>query len=86
MRNGNPEKYSIISWIIIGIGGLLAVIGAMTAQEYKVNFWLWMGAIVIVGGIVYHLVTVRCPYCGHSLAGYLPLPKVCPACHREFEE
>lgn len=86
MRKRNPEKNSIISWIIIGIGTLFAMIGAMTTQEYRVNLWLLIGALVIVGGILYHLVMVRCPYCGHSLAGYRPLPKDCPECHKTFED
>lgn len=84
MRKSTPKKNSIISWIIIGIGSLLAIIGAMITQEYKVNLWLTIGFLVIVAGIIYHLVMVRCPYCGHSLAGYRPLPKDCPKCHKMF--
>lgn len=86
MKERTPERHSIISWIILGIGTLLAIIGAMTTQEYRVNIWLLAGAIVIVAGIVYHLVWVRCPHCGHSLAGYRPLPKACPKCHEMFED
>ena len=86
MKKRTPEKNSIISWIIIGIGTLLAVIGAMTTQEYKVNLFLAIGFIVIISGIIYHLLMVRCPYCGHSLAGYRPLPKNCPECHKTFED
>ena len=86
MKHRNPEKNLINSWIIIGIGALLVVIGAMTSQEYKMNLCLVVGFLVIVGGIIYHLVMVRCPYCDHSLAGYRPLPKECPKCHKTFEE
>ena len=77
MKNESPKKNSIISWIVLGIGALLAVIGAMTTQEYKVNVLLIIGGLIIVIGIVYHLLLVRCPYCGHSLAGYRPLPDEC---------
>ena len=85
MRNESPEKHCSISWIILGIGALLAVIGAMTTQEYRINLLFIIGGIIVVGGIVYHLRMVRCPYCGHSLAGYRPIPKECPECHKEFE-
>lgn len=71
---------------MLGIGALLAVIGAMTVQEYRVNLCLSIGALVIVGGIAYHLVMVRCPYCDHSLVGYQPIPKKCPKCHKPFEK
>ena len=85
MKNESPKKNSIISWIILGIGALLAVIGALTTQEYRINLCLIIGGLIVVAGIVYHLVWVRCPYCGHSLAGYRPLPDQCPKCHNTFD-
>lgn len=85
VKNGSPEKNSIISRFILVIGALLAVIGAMAAQEYRINLLVITGGAIVVVGIVYHLVMVRCPYCGHSLAGYRPLPDQCPECHKTFE-
>ena len=70
MKNNSPQKQAAISWIILMIGILLAVIGAMTAKEYRVNLCLLIGAMVVVGGIVYHLTMMKCPYCGCSLVGY----------------
>lgn len=64
---------------------IFATIGAVTAQDYKLNLWLWIGFLTIIAGIVYHLVMVKCPYCGHSLVGYRPFPKECPKCHKKFE-
>ena len=74
MKNNSPQKQAAISWIILMIGILLAVIGAMTAKEYRVNLCLLIGAMVVVGGIVYHLTMMKCPYCGCSLVGYRPIP------------
>ena len=85
MKNNNPKNNSIISWIILGTGALFAVIGAMTTQEYKVNLLLIIGGLIVVAGIVYHLLLVRCPYCGHSLAGYRSLLDECTKCHNAFE-
>lgn len=84
MKDSNPKKNAIVSWLILGMGASLAVISAMTTKEYRVNLCLLIGALVIVGGIVYHLIMVRCPYCGHSLAGYRPIPEKCPKCHKQF--
>ena len=84
MRNKSPEKNITVSWIILGIGALLAVIGAMMTQEDRVNLLLVIGGLIVVSGIAYHLIMVRCPYCGHSLAGYRPIPKECPKCHKHF--
>ena len=52
MKNNSPQKQAAISWIILMIGILLAVIGAMTAKEYRVNLCLLIGAMVVIGGIV----------------------------------
>ena len=68
MKKRNPKKNLVISWIVMGIGALLAMVGFL----------------VIVSGIVCHFVTVKCPYCGHSLSGYRPFPKECPKCHKKF--
>ena len=55
MKNNSPRKQAAISWIILMIGILLAVIGAMTVKEYRVSLCLLIGAMVTVGGIVYRL-------------------------------
>ncbi len=86
MRKQNPKRNAVISWIIMGIGALFAVIGAGTAGEYQLNGWLWMGFLTVIAGMGYHFARVRCPFCGHSLAGYRPIPKECPNCHRRLEE
>ena len=86
MRNNRPQKYAVISCLILVTGILLAGIGAMTTKEYRINLCLLIGAMVVIGGIVYHLIMVKCPYCGCSLVGYRPIPKECPKCHKKFEE
>ena len=85
MNIESPKRNSVISWILLGIGALFAVIGAITTREYKINLLFIIGGLIIAAGIVYHLVMVRCPYCGQSLAGYRPLPDECPKCHKTFE-
>ena len=64
MKKRNPKKNLVISWIVMGIGALLAVAGAVTAQGYRLNLWLLIGLLVIVSGIVCHFVTVWCRDCG----------------------
>ncbi len=79
MKNNSPQKHAFISCLILVTGILLVVIGAMTTKEYKINLCLLIGAIVVIGGIVYHLpVMLKCPYCGCSLVGYRPI-----SCHPE---
>ena len=47
MKNNSPQKQAAISWIILMIGILLAVIGAMMAKEYRVNLCLLIGAMAV---------------------------------------
>ena len=61
MKIDSPQKNSTISWIIMGIGVLIAVLGAMTTQEYRINLLLIIGGLIVAAGIVYHLAMVRCP-------------------------
>ena len=83
--NNSPRKHAGISWFILGTGILLAVIGAMTAKVYKVNPCLLIGALVIIGGIAYHLVMDMFSEQSYSLVGYRPMPEECPKCHKKFE-
>ena len=85
MNIENPKSNSIFSWIMTGIGALLALIGALTMEEHQINLLLVIGGFIVVTGLVYHLLMVRCTRCGHLLAGYNPLPDECPRCHHTFE-
>ena len=85
MKNNSPQKHAVISCLVLATGILLAVIGAMTTKEYRINLCLLIGAIFVIGGIVYHLITMKCPNCGCSLVGYRPIPKECSKCHKKFE-
>lgn len=84
MKKLSPKKASIFSWYGIGAGAILSLIGAAMVKDYQLNLLLLLGLGLICGSLIYHLVAVRCPHCGYSLAGYHPLPQSCPRCHKEF--
>lgn len=54
-------------------------------RDYQLHLPQWLGLALILAGVAYHLLFVRCPYCGVSLAGYCPLPACCPKCKKEME-
>lgn len=82
----NPKKNAKIAAIIMGLGAAIAIIGGLTSKSYDLNLCFWIGFGTIVAGIADYLLTVRCPECGHLLAGYRPFPEVCPNCHKQFEK
>ena len=86
MKRNSPKRNAAVSWMLLGIGAALALTGAMTGEEGNISLLLILGGLVMICGIVYHLVAVRCPHCGHSLAGYRPLPEECPKCHTPFHD
>ena len=89
MKKRSPVKNMKISWIIMGIGALLTLIGGYITRadpQFKISVLAIIGGIVVVFGIVYYLVTVKCPHCGHALAGYKPFPEECPKCHKSLED
>lgn len=86
MKNNTPKKNVFIAAMIMGAGTILLLIGAMAVQDLKLNLWIILGLLMILYGVLYHLLMVRCPHCGRSLAGYRPLPRECPYCHEPLEE
>lgn len=85
-KNKSPKRSSMISWIIMCIGAVLCLIGALVAHNYELNLLIGIGGIVLLVGIMWHVIKVRCPYCGRSLVGYRPLPTSCPQCYKSFEK
>lgn len=85
-KNNGPAKGVRISWILVLLGTVLALTGALISQNGNPNGLFWLGMAVILAGVVWQFVTVRCPGCGFSLVGFRPIPKECPRCHRKLEE
>lgn len=85
-RTVKPLRRALgVSWLLILAGAALALIGALLwrAGVSGTGMALVWAALV---GVVFHLVKVRCPACGHSLAGSRPLPDTCPRCGQPLRE
>ncbi len=50
--------------------------------------WLDLGMILsfigLIGGIVWHIVFVRCPHCGHHFNPRASISNFCPACGKKL--
>lgn len=89
-RTVKPLRRALgVSWLLILAGAALALIGALlwrTGPSGAGTALLLAALAAVLAGVVIHLAKVRCPACGHSLAGYRPLPDTCPRCGQPLRE
>ncbi len=63
---------SVIGWIL-------------TQFSERMNFALVICFIGLTGGIVWHIVFVRCPHCGHHFNPRASISNFCPECGKKLE-
>lgn len=89
-RTVKPLRRALgVSWLLILAGAALALIGAILYRAGSSGAGMalvWAALAAVLAGVVFHLAKVRCPACGHSLAGYRPLPDTCPECGQPLRE
>ena len=75
-RTVKPLRRALgVSWLLILAGAALALTGAILYRAGSSGAGmalLWAALAAVLAGVVFHLVKVRCPACGHSLAGSRP--------------
>lgn len=86
-RTVKPLRRALgVSWLLILAGAALALIGALLWRAGVSGTGTALLLAAVLAGVVIHLVKVRCPACGHSLAGSRPLPDTCPRCGQPLRE
>lgn len=89
-RTVKPLRLALgVSWLLILAGAALALIGALLWRAGASGAGMalvWAALAAVPAGVVFHLVKVCCLACGHSLAGYRPLPERCPRCGQPLRE
>lgn len=78
------EKIELHKWISAGIMGLgLVIIFLIDGMDLPGYFYIF-GFLVIIAGIIYGFVKIRCPHC-HS---FIPIrgliPNYCPYCGKRI--
>ena len=63
---------SVIGWIF-------------TQLSERMNFALVICFIGLIGGIVWHIIFVRCPHCGHHFNPRASISNFCPECGKRLE-
>ena len=83
IRSLSVHIHKTISFISMLSG---AVIGWISCQfSDDVNIVMILSFIAMIGGIIWHIVFVRCPYCGHHFNPRASISNFCPECGKKLE-
>ena len=83
LRDLSVHTHKAIS-VISMIAG--AVIGWISCQfSTDVNIVIILCFIAMIGGILWHIVFVRCPHCGHHFNLRASVLTYCPECGKKLE-
>ena len=67
---------------LMSVGLIIALI-ARSVSRFDMNAGMWIGLGLMISGIVWHILFIRCPHCGSKLH-VRGVPKYCPDCGKEL--
>ena len=63
-----------------------SVLGWVLTEIFPGIYFVHVICLVgFIGGIVWHIVFVRCPHCGHLFNYRAAIPNFCPECGKKLE-
>ena len=67
------------------IVGLITALIARSFSRFDMNTGMWVGLILMISGIVWHILFIRCPHCGSPFHLRGGIPKHCPECGKYID-
>jgi len=86
MKNLTVKQHANVSGNLTLAGLAIAAIGAYFSNPLEPHFILWVGIAILVAGMLYRLLFVRCPHCGDRFIGLRTFPEFCPQCGKKMDE
>ena len=83
LRSLSLHTHFTIRTVITVIGVILVLI-AQEASRKNMTAGMILGLILILIGIIWHILFVRCPHCGNHLSLRRAIPKCCPWCGKRI--
>ena len=71
---------------VITVVGLILVLIFQSSNRSNISTGALIGLILISTGIIWHMLFVRCPYCGSHFSLKRALPKYCPWCGKYIDK
>lgn len=81
MKERTPKKVRQTTFIIFGVGALVAFLGILMNEEV---FMCMMGIGIMFVSIVYNFIFYHCPHCGRYLGR--STGEYCPYCGKKVNE
>ena len=86
LRSLPLRTHRSISTILLFTGVVIGLIGYAFPDDPVVGIILCaVLAILIGGGIIWHMAFVKCPHCGHRFDLRSPVLRFCPNCGEKTE-
>ena len=71
---------------VITVVGVILVLIFRPSSRDTVNAGMIIGLILIIAGILWHLLFVRCPHCGSPFRLRGGIPRHCPECGKYIDK
>lgn len=83
IRELSVHTHKKISFISMLAGAAVGWISCQFSED--INVVIILSFIAMIGGILWHIVFVRCPYCGHHFNPRASISNYCPDCGKPLE-
>ena len=70
---------------LISIGLVIALIARPAARDGR-NALMWVGLILMLSGMIWHILFIRCPHCGSAFRLRGGIPRYCPECGKYIDK
>lgn len=80
MKKRTLKQHSKTYTLIMAAAVILALVSCALTEAGKPHFTLWIAIALVVVGLIYASVFLKCPHCGRALSGNRKIPDNCPHC------
>lgn len=71
---------------IITVIGVILVLMAQASSRNDMTAGVILGLALIIIGMIWHILFVRCPHCGNHLSLRRAIPRYCPWCGKRIDK
>ena len=71
--------------ITLFAGVFIGLVSSQFNVNDELNFGMWLGLILMLAGMLWGPVFLRCPHCGCWLGRRHGIPNFCPSCGKKLD-